>query len=188
MRVVVLISGRGSNLGALLRAMERGRLAPAKIVGVGSDKESAAGLERARQAEIDTQVFPRDWVRGLEGFLDRLRPDLVCLAGFMRILPPSIIEKMEGRILNIHPSLLPAFPGLQVHQRVLDAGMEISGCTVHWVDEGVDTGSVVGQIMVAVKEEDTAQSLGARVLEAEHRLYPRIVQTIASEFKGEKNE
>ena len=179
MRVAVLISGRGSNLGALLQAEAEGHLAPARIVGVASDRPQAKGLDLAREAGVPVQVLPEDWAHGLLSFLDERRPDLLCLAGFMRILPPEAIRRMEGRILNIHPSLLPAFPGLRVHERVLEARMPVSGCSVHWVDEGVDTGQVVGQRMVGVLEEDSPESLAVRVLAEEHGLYPEMVAAVA---------
>ena len=181
MRVVVLISGRGSNLGALLEAEAEGRLGLASIVGVASDMEGALGLSLAREAGVESAVLPPDWVEGLARFLDRMEAELLCLAGFMKIIPSKIIRRMEGRILNIHPSLLPAFPGLGVHQRVLASGLPVSGCTVHWVDEGVDTGRVAGQRMVGVKRGDTPKTLAARVLREEHILYSEVVGALSKE-------
>lgn len=179
-RVAVFISGRGSNLGALLEAGSGGGLGPARVVLVVSSRADAAGLEVARKAGVRTEVLPREgWAEAACALLAEAEADLLCLAGFMRILPPAVIAAMAGRVINIHPSLLPAFPGLDVHERVLAAGMEVSGCTVHWVDEGVDTGPVIAQRVVAVMPGDTPASLAARVLTEEHTLYPEVVRAVA---------
>ncbi|MCH7494140.1 phosphoribosylglycinamide formyltransferase [bacterium] len=180
-RVAVFISGRGSNLGALLAAESGGGLGPASIVLVASSRPGAAGLEVAKAAGVRAEVLPREgWAAAARGLLAEVGADLLCLAGFMRILPPDIIAAMAGQVVNIHPSLLPAFPGLDVHERVLAAGMEASGCTVHWVDEGVDTGPVIAQRAVAVMPDDDPETLAARVLAQEHLLYPEVVRAVAT--------
>lgn len=177
-RIVVLISGGGSNMLALARATEAYDY-PAEIVGVISDKADAGGLAKAEALGIPTFVFERksytDKAAHEAAILARianLSPDAICLAGYMRLLSGDFIRPWAGRILNIHPSLLPLFPGLHTHQRAIDAGMKIAGCTVHLVTEGMDEGPILGQAAVPVLPDDTEQSLAARVLTVEHRLYP----------------
>jgi formyltetrahydrofolate-dependent phosphoribosylglycinamide formyltransferase len=178
-RTAVLISGRGSNMASLLQAAADPTY-PARIVAVISNRPEAAGLELARQAgveavAIDHRTFGRD--RGahesaLHGALVARGVRLVCMAGYMRLLTPFFVGVWSGRLLNIHPSLLPAFPGLHTHQRALQAGVKIHGCTVHWVTEGMDEGTPIAQAAVPVLPGDTPETLGARVLEQEHILYP----------------
>ncbi|EXU82822.1 phosphoribosylglycinamide formyltransferase [Brucella melitensis 548] len=155
-----------------------------------SDKAEAGGLAKAEAAGIATQVFKRKDFASKEAHedailaaLDVLKPDIICLAGYMRLLSGRFIAPYEGRILNIHPSLLPLFPGLHTHQRALDAGMKLAGCTVHLVTEGMDEGPILAQAAVPVLDGDTAETLAARVLKAEHRLYPLALQKFAA---GEK--
>ncbi|UWF67181.1 MULTISPECIES: phosphoribosylglycinamide formyltransferase [unclassified Brucella] len=188
-RVVIFISGGGSNMEALIRAAQAPGF-PAEIVAVFSDKAEAGGLAKAEAAGIATQVFKRkDFVSkeahedAILAALDVLKPDIICLAGYMRLLSGRFIAPYEGRILNIHPSLLPLFPGLHTHQRALDAGMKLAGCTVHLVTEGMDEGPILAQAAVPVLDGDTAETLAARVLKAEHRLYPLALQQFAA---GEK--
>ncbi|UWF59572.1 phosphoribosylglycinamide formyltransferase [Brucella sp. 2716] len=188
-RVVIFISGGGSNMEALIRAAQAPGF-PAEIVAVFSDKAEAGGLAKAEAAGIATQVFKRkDFVSkeahedAILAALDVLKPDIICLAGYMRLLSGRFIAPYEGRILNIHPSLLPLFPGLHTHQRALDAGMKLAGCTVHLVTEGMDEGPILAQAAVPVLDGDTAETLAARVLKAEHRLYPLALQKFAA---GEK--
>jgi phosphoribosylglycinamide formyltransferase-1 len=182
--VVVLISGNGSNLQALIDASASSNF---KIVGVISNNPEAYGLERARKAGIGTTVidhrdFPdrASFDRALMARIDQLSPRLVVLAGFMRILTPEFVKQYAGRILNIHPSLLPKYPGTNTHQRALDAGDEIHGVSVHFVTEDLDSGPVAAQATIPVLAEDTADSLQARVHTQEHRVYPLVVSLFAS--------
>ena len=180
-RAAVLISGRGSNLGALLAAAEAPGY-PAEISLVISNRADAAGLELARAAGVDLHVLGKDGVRNgeLAAVLDRADVGLVCLAGFMRLIPGALAERWRGRMLNIHPALLPSFPGLDTHARALAAGVKLSGCSVHFVTAEVDAGPIVGQAAVPVLAGDSEATLAARVLAAEHRLYPRCVALVAS--------
>ena len=184
-RVVVFISGGGSNMLALLKATKAADY-PADIVGVISDKADAGGLAKAAAEGIATFAFVRREFASKEAHeeailsqLEALSPDIICLAGYMRLLSARFIQAYEGRIINIHPSLLPLFPGLHTHQRAIDAGMRIAGCTVHFVTEGMDEGPVVGQAAVPVLTDDTADSLAARVLTVEHQIYPQSLRLLA---------
>ncbi len=184
-RVVVFISGGGSNMLALLKATKAADY-PAEIVGVISDKAEAGGLAKAAAEGIATFAFVRKEFASKEAHeeailsqLEALSPDIICLAGYMRLLSGRFIQAYEGRIINIHPSLLPLFPGLHTHQRAIDAGMRIAGCTVHFVTEGMDEGPVVGQAAVPVLSDDTADSLAARVLTVEHQIYPQSLRLMA---------
>ena len=184
-RVVVFISGGGSNMLALLKATKAADY-PAEIVGVISDKADAGGLAKAAAEGIATFAFVRREFASKEAHeeailsqLEGLSPDIICLAGYMRLLSARFIQAYEGRIINIHPSLLPLFPGLHTHQRAIDAGMRIAGCTVHFVTEGMDEGPVVGQAAVPVLTDDTAGSLAARVLTVEHQIYPQSLRLLA---------
>ncbi len=176
-RVGVLISGRGSNLQALIAADRAGTLG-GEIAVVVSNVPTALGLERARAAGIPTVSLdhrgrPReDYDRAIIEVLKEREVSLVCLAGFMRKLSAIFIRSFPNRILNVHPSLLPAFPGLDAQQQALDHGVKVSGATVHIVDEGLDTGPIVAQEAVPVLPDDTSEGLAARILEAEHRIYP----------------
>jgi phosphoribosylglycinamide formyltransferase 1 len=180
----VLISGRGSNLQALIDAQERGELGPGRIGVVFSNVEDAAGLERARRAGVAVAV--RDH-RGLarESFdaevasvLQAHGVELVCLAGYMRVLSPVLLRAFPGRILNVHPALLPSFPGVKAQRQALEHGVKVSGATVHLVDESLDGGPIVAQEPVRVLSGDTEETLAARILEAEHRIYPRAVRAM----------
>lgn len=185
-RVVVLISGGGSNMLALADACAASDF-PAEIVGVISDKNAAGGLAKAEDRGIPTFAIERkDYASKAEheaAVLDALascKPDIVCLAGYMRLLSAEFIRPYEGRILNIHPSLLPLFPGLHTHQRAIDAGMRVAGCTVHFVTEGMDEGPILAQAAVPVLTDDTAETLAARVLTVEHQTYPLALWLLAS--------
>jgi phosphoribosylglycinamide formyltransferase 1 len=185
-RTAVLISGRGSNLRALIEACARPD-ASAEIVLVISNRADAAGLDHASAAGIATEVIPHHAFStqvGFENAIDRTLHEhaisLVCLAGFMRVLSPWFVERWRDRLLNIHPSLLPAFRGLDTHRRVLEAGARFSGCTVHLVRAEVDDGPIVVQAVVPVRQDDTEGSLAARVLAAEHRCYPMALELLAS--------
>ncbi|MBS1029959.1 phosphoribosylglycinamide formyltransferase [Gluconobacter cerinus] len=183
MPIAVLISGRGSNMRALIEACERPDF-PARIVLVLSNKPDAAGLEVARAAglqtaAIDHKAFGKDreaHERKVDAAIRASGAQLVCLAGYMRVLTPYLVNAWNGRMLNIHPSLLPAFPGLHTHEAALAAGATEHGCTVHLVTAGVDEGPILGQARVPVLESDTPDALAARVLEQEHALYPSVLQ------------
>jgi len=181
-RIAVLISGRGSNLEALLAAANAGQIA-GEIVAVGANRTEAKGLLAARRAGIATFcVSHRDYSereafdQALMAALDAHRPDLVVLAGFMRILTPAFVDHYTGRLLNIHPSLLPCYPGLHTHERALADGVRIHGCTVHFVTSNLDLGPIVIQGAVPVLPDDDTERLAARVLRVEHQIYPRAVQ------------
>lgn len=185
-RVVVFISGGGSNMLALADACADADY-PADIVGVISDRATAAGLEKAAARGIPTAAFERrDYAdkaaheAAILAHVETLHPDLLCLAGYMRLLSGTFISRYEGRILNIHPSLLPDFPGLHTHQRALDAGRREAGCTVHFVTEGMDEGPVILQTRVPVLDDDTAETLAARVLRVEHKTYAEALRMVAT--------
>jgi phosphoribosylglycinamide formyltransferase 1 len=185
-RTAVLISGRGSNLQALIAACARPD-ASATIALVISNRADAAGLDHARAAGIASQVISHRAFATQTAFEDAMnaaleehRIGLVCLAGFMRVLSPWFVERWRDRLLNIHPSLLPAFRGLDTHHRVLAAGVRFTGCTVHLVRAEVDDGPIIAQAVVPVRSDDTEDSLAARVLEAEHRCYPLALELVAS--------
>lgn len=179
--VVVLISGRGSNMAALALAGLEGRIA-ARVTGVISDRADAAGLARARELGIPATCLPPAGVAGraaygeaLAAAVDDFSPGLVALAGFMRILDGGFVRRYEGRMFNVHPSLLPAYPGLHTHRRVLEAGDRAHGCTVHFVTEELDAGPAVLQARVPVLPNDTESSLSARVQRWEHIIYPEAI-------------
>ena len=182
-RIGILLSGRGSNFEAIARQIDEGKLS-AEIAVVVSNVESAPGLRRARERGLNVfcasskglsrEAFDRQVIHVLE----ETRVDLVCLAGFMRLLSPSFIQAFRNRILNIHPSLLPAFPGLDAQRQALEYGVKVSGCTVHFVDEGLDSGPIVLQAVVPVLDGDTEESLSARILEQEHQIYPKAIQYV----------
>lgn len=177
----VLISGRGSNLQALIDACQAPDF-PAAIALVVSNKANAAGLDRATRAGIPTAVISHrepDFEARLDSALRAAGVELVCLAGFMRVLSGPFVARWHDRIVNIHPSLLPAFPGLDTHRRALEAGVAEAGCTVHFVRAAVDAGPIILQERVPILPGDTESSLAARVLEAEHRIYPAAVRLLA---------
>ncbi len=183
--IVILISGGGSNMAAIVRAAERDRWghAPgARIAAVISNRPDAGGLAFARERGIAAEVVDHQRFDGREAFeadlaavIDRFDPALVVLAGFMRILTPGFVGRYAGRLLNIHPSLLPAFPGLHTHQRAIDAGCKFAGATVHQVTAELDHGPILEQAVVPVLPGDNAQSLAARILTQEHLIYPRAI-------------
>lgn len=183
--IVILISGRGSNMEALIQARDAGQL-PVTIAAVVSNRPDAKGLATAEAAGIPTRVMDHKAFPDRESFdaalaqcIDGFSPDLVVLAGFMRILTEEFVRHYEGRLLNIHPSLLPAFPGLHTHQKALDEGVRIHGCTVHFVTPALDHGPVVLQAAVPVLDDDDEATLAARVLAQEHRIYPLAVRWFA---------
>ena len=183
--IVILISGRGSNMEALIAARDAGTL-PVNIAGVISNRPDAKGLHTAQMAGISTAVLDHKAFADREAFdealiecIDVFTPDLVVLAGFMRILTEDFVSHYEGRLMNIHPSLLPSFPGLHTHQRALDEGVRIHGCTVHFVTPTLDHGPVIIQAAVPVLDTDDEDSLSARVLAQEHQVYPQAVRWFA---------
>ena len=186
-RVAVLISGRGSNMVALIEAA-KGPSYPAEIALVLSNRPEAAGLARAQAMGIPTAVVDHRphgedraaFESALQGVLDQYRTEVVCLGGFMRLFTPDFVLRWQGRMLNIHPSLLPAFPGLDPHGQALRAGVKISGATVHFVIPETDAGPIIAQAAVPVRDDDDVDTLAARVLAAEHRLYAQAVALVAA--------
>ncbi|MCP5467981.1 MAG: phosphoribosylglycinamide formyltransferase [Deltaproteobacteria bacterium] len=194
-KIAILISGRGSNMQAIHRSIQENKL-KAHIAVVISNQADAAGLNYAKEHNIPTEVLTHQAHESRESYDQRLASliqkyfvDLIVLAGFMRILSPSFIQAFPQKIINIHPSLLPAFPGLHVHEQAIAAGVRYSGCTVHYVDEGCDTGPIIDQRVVPVLPEDTADTLAARILKEEHQLYSECIQKIAAgQVKIENNK
>ena len=181
LRLAVLASGRGSNLQALIDAGQDQDF-PAEVVLVLSDKKRAYALERASMAGIRSiHLAPRedDFYRKMGDEIESCGIDLICCAGFMCILPPEFVSRFSGIIINIHPSLLPSFPGLHAQRKALDAGVRVTGCTVHFVDEGVDTGPIILQAAVPVLPNDDVETLSRRILVYEHQIYPLAVRLIA---------
>jgi phosphoribosylglycinamide formyltransferase 1 len=188
----ILLSGRGSNFEALAAGVAAGRIPGARIALVVSNREGAPGLDLAAARKIPARLIPS---KGLEreaydrqvvAALREAQVDLVCLAGFMRLLSPYFVREFSGRILNIHPSLLPAFPGLEAQRQALEYGVKFTGCTVHFVDENLDAGPIVAQAIVPIEPGDTPESLAARVLAEEHRIYTEAVRLVLSgEFRIE---
>ena len=185
-RLGILISGRGSNMVALAVAVRDGRIPHAGIVVVISDQPQAAGLQRAQELGLQTQVIERrgrtreEHDRAIIAVLQEHQVDFVCLAGYMRLLSPAFIEAFRHRVLNIHPSLLPCFPGLNAQRQALEHGVKWSGCTVHFVDETLDGGPIIAQRIVSVLDEDTEESLSARILIEEHQLYSDAVALVVT--------
>lgn len=186
-RVVVAISGRGSNMAALVQAAREGDY-PAEIVGVVSDNPEAPGLLYASSAGIPTRVVPRqDFASreahdaGLDAAIASFGGEILALAGYMRLLQPAFVERWAGRMINIHPSLLPLFKGLDTHRRALEAGVRLHGCSVHFVTLETDDGPIIAQAAVPVLVADTEETLAARVLKAEHRLYPHALRLVAAD-------
>ena len=187
-RVAILISGRGSNMAALIDAVKSDRDFPAEIALVVSNIADAPGLVIARQAGVNTLTIPsKPFGKDRSGFeavlqtaLDDARIDLICLGGFMRLFTADFVQQWHGRMLNIHPSLLPSFPGLDPHGQALRAGVKLSGATVHFVIAETDAGPIVMQGAVCVRDDDTADTLAARVLGIEHRIYPQALRLVAS--------
>ncbi len=183
-RIGVLLSGRGSNFEALAESCASGRIPGAEIAIVVSNRDGAPGIERARARGIPARVIPSKGLerevydRQVAAVLKEYRVDLVCLAGYMRLLSPYFVEQFPRRILNIHPSLLPSFPGLEAQRQALEHGVKFSGCTVHFVDENLDAGPILAQAAVAVRDEDTPDSLSARILVEEHRIYTEAVRLV----------
>jgi phosphoribosylglycinamide formyltransferase 1 len=187
LRVGVLASGRGTNLQAILDAIDGGRC-PARVVVVVSDRAEAGALERARRASIEAvHVDPQAggdrtaFDQAIAAVLAKHDVQLVCLAGYMRLLSPGFVTAYRHRILNVHPALLPAFPGLHAQRQALAHGVKVTGATIHFVDDGMDTGPIVLQAAVAVRDDDTEASLSARIRAEEHRLFPEAIRLYAED-------
>ena len=183
-RIGVLLSGRGSNFEALADSVAAGRIPGAEIAVVVSNREGAPGIEKAKERGIAARVIPS---KGLErevydrqvvAVLNEHKVDLVCLAGYMRLLSPFFVASFPNRILNIHPSLLPSFPGLESQRQALEYGVKFAGCTVHFVDENLDAGPIVLQATVPVRDDDTEETLASRILVEEHRIYTEAVRIV----------
>lgn len=196
----ILISGRGSNMEAILKAIKKGKI-PIKPAVVISNKPDAKGIKIAQKLGVKTEIIESAGVKGGSWEYDKKivlvlekhgvtpRNGLVCLAGFMRIMSPEFIRHFKGRIMNIHPAILPSFPGLHSQKQATEYGVKYSGCTVHFVDEGVDTGPIILQAIVDVKDNDTEKSLSKRILAKEHLIYPKAVKLFAEgkiKVKGRK--
>ena len=183
-RIGVLLSGRGSNFEALADSVAAGRIPNAEIAVVASNRENAPGIEKARQRGLEAVVIPskgrqrEEYDREVVALLEAKKVDLVCLAGFMRLLSPYFVEHFRHRILNIHPALLPAFPGLEAQKQALEWGVKYSGCSVHFVDENLDAGPIVAQAVVPVHDDDTEETLATRILREEHRIYTEAVNLV----------
>jgi phosphoribosylglycinamide formyltransferase-1 len=186
-RLAILLSGRGSNFEVIADAVSSGRIPDAEIVAVISDVAAATGLARARKRGLPAFAVDRadsrsrnDLENRILAILEEAGPDLICLAGYMRLLSPEFVARYAGRILNIHPALLPKFPGLDAQRQALEAGEEESGCTVHVVDEGTDSGPILLQKRVPILPGDTVETLSARILEVEHEAYPEAIARFLS--------
>ena len=183
-RIGVLLSGRGSNFEALAESVATSRIPNAEIAIVISNREGAPGIARAQSRGIAARVIPskglerETYDRQVVGVLMEQKVDLVCLAGYMRLLSPFFVASFPNRILNIHPSLLPSFPGLESQRQALEYGVKFAGCTVHFVDENLDAGPIVLQSVVPVKDEDSEETLSARILQEEHRIYSQAVRIV----------
>ena len=186
MKIGILISGRGSNMVALVDAVASGDIPDSEVAVVISDQPNAAGLTRASERGVETVVIEKDGRKRAEHDAEIVTAlkdrgvELVCLAGYMRLLSPDFVRAFPNRIINIHPSLLPSFPGLDVQQQAIDHGVKVSGCTVHFVDEDLDAGPIILQRVVEVKDDDTAETLAARILGQEHSAYIEAVRRLAS--------
>ena len=183
-RIGVLLSGRGSNFEALAESVAAGRIPKAEIAIVISNREGAPGIERAKARGIATRVISSKGLerevydRQVAAVLDEHKVDLICLAGYMRLLSPYFVAKFPNRILNIHPSLLPSFPGLESQWQALEYGVKFAGCTVHFVDENLDAGPIIVQAVIPVKDDDTEATLSERILKEEHRIYSEAVRIV----------
>lgn len=190
LNLAILISGRGSNMENILKAVKKNKI-PIKPVLVISNKPDVKGLAIAQKLGVKTEVVESNGLKGgnweydaklvsvLEKYKVTPQNGLICLAGFMRIMSPEFIRHYKGRILNIHPAILPSFPGLHSQRQALDYGVKYSGCTVHFVDEGVDTGPIILQAVVKIKEGDTEESISKKILKQEHKIYPKAVKLFA---------
>ena len=181
LKVVVLISGRGSNLQAIINKSNK-KSTPAKIIAVISNNAKASGLKlkgKFDKIAIDNKLNKKEFETELQKNLKKLSPNLICLAGFMKVLSPYIIKRWKNKIINIHPSFLPSFKGLDTHKRVLSEGVKVSGCTIHFVDRSLDGGPIIAQAATIVNKNITAENLMKKILKIEHKLYPEVVHLFA---------
>ncbi|CAN5280613.1 phosphoribosylglycinamide formyltransferase [soil metagenome] len=185
MKIGILISGRGSNMLAIIEAVQSGLISDSEVAVVISDKADAQGLEKAKSCNIETLIVEKNGRRRAEhdaeiiAELQKRNIELVCLAGYMRLLSKEFIRAFPNKIINIHPSLLPSFKGLDAQKQAIDYGVKVSGCTVHFVDEDLDHGAIIAQKVVEVKDDDTPETLSARILQYEHALYVEAIKLIA---------
>ena len=181
LKVVVLISGRGSNLKAIINKCSKKNVL-AKVIGIISNNSNASGLKLTgdfKKIIIDNKLSKKRFETELQNNLEKLKPDLICLAGFMKILSPFITKKWKNKIINVHPSLLPSFKGLNTHERALKAGVKKSGCTIHFVDESLDGGPIIAQFETPINKKMSSKELSEKILKMEHKIYPEVVSLFA---------
>ena len=181
LKVVVLISGRGSNLKAIINKCSKKNVL-AKVIGIISNNSNASGLKLTgdfKKIIIDNKLSKKKFETELQNNLEKLKPDLICLAGFMKILSPFITKKWKNKIINVHPSLLPSFKGLNTHERALKAGVKKSGCTIHFVDESLDGGPIIAQVETPINKKMSSKELSEKILKMEHKIYPEVVSLFA---------
>ena len=181
LKVVVLISGRGSNLKAIIDKCSKKNV-PAEVIAIISNNSTASGLKlngKFKKIIINNKLSKKKFENELQKNLKKLNPDLICLAGFMKILSPFIINKWKNKIINVHPSLLPSFKGLNTHERALNAGAKKSGCTIHFVDKSLDGGAIIAQASTVIKKKMTSKELSKKILKMEHKIYPEVVYLFA---------
>jgi len=181
LKIVVLISGKGSNLKAIINKCSKKKV-PAKVIAIISNNSTAPGLKlngKFQKIIINNKLSKKKFERELQNNLKKLKPDLICLAGFMKVLSSFIIKKWKNKIINVHPSLLPSFKGLNTHEKVLNKGVKISGCTIHFVDESLDGGPIIAQAATIVDKKMTNKELSVKILKMEHKIYPEVVNLFA---------
>ena len=181
LKIVVLISGKGSNLKAIIDKCSKKKV-PAKIIAIISNNSTATGLKlngKFQKIIINNKLSKKKFERKLQNNLKKLKPDLICLAGFMKVLSSFIIKKWKNKIINVHPSLLPSFKGLNTHEKALNKGVKISGCTIHFVDESLDGGPIIAQAATIVDKKMTNKELSVKILKMEHKIYPEVINLFA---------
>ena len=181
LKIVVLISGKGSNLKAIIDKCSKKKV-PAKVIAIISNNSTATGLKlngKFQKIIINNKLSKKKFERKLQNNLKKLKPDLICLAGFMKVLSSFIIKKWKNKIINVHPSLLPSFKGLNTHEKVLNKGVKISGCTIHFVDESLDGGPIIAQAATIVDKKMTNKELSVKILKMEHKIYPEVINLFA---------
>jgi len=181
LKIVVLISGKGSNLKAIINKCSKKKV-PAKVIAIISNNSTATGLKlngKFQKIIINNKLSKKKFERKLQNNLKKLKPDLICLAGFMKVLSSFIIKKWKNKIINVHPSLLPSFKGLNTHEKALNKGVKISGCTIHFVDESLDGGPIIAQAATIVDKKMTNKELSVKILKMEHKIYPEVVNLFA---------
>ena len=181
LKIVVLISGRGSNLKAIIDKCSKKNV-PAEVIAIISNNSTASGLKlngKFKKIIINNKLNKKKFENELQKNLKKLNPDLICLAGFMKILSPFIINKWKNKIINVHPSLLPSFKGLNTHERALNAGAKKSGCTIHFVDKSLDGGAIIAQASTVIKKKMTSKELSKKILKMEHKIYPEVIYLFA---------